>query len=139
HSTFPPQPGHRALVHAAAGGVGLLLIQLAKKLGATVYGTVSTREKAELARRAGADEIILYTETDFAAAVRDLTGGEGVDVVYDSVGRDTFQGSLGSLKPRGCLVLYGQSSGPVEPLDLRVLGTGSLFVTRPSLAHHMAT
>ncbi|HEX6988890.1 MAG TPA: quinone oxidoreductase [Bacillota bacterium] len=138
HSTFPLKPGHRALVHAAAGGVGLLLVQVAKRLGAVVYGTVSTAEKAEAARKAGADEVILYTETDFAATVRDLTGGEGVDVVYDGVGRDTLEGSLSCLKPRGYLVLFGQSSGAVKPLDPKVLiDRGSLFFTRPSLAHHI--
>src|SRR5690606_24451096 len=116
-STFPLAPGHRALVHAAAGGVGLLLVQMAKLRGATVYGTVSTEEKARLAREAGADEVIIYTETDFEAEVRRLTDGKGVDVVYDSVGRTTFAASLRCLKPRGYLVLFGQSSGPVEPID----------------------
>jgi|SRR5690606_32895988 len=138
YSTFPLKPGHRAVVHAAAGGVGLLLVQIAKRLGATVYGTVSTPEKAEAARRAGADEVIIYTQTDFAAAVRDLTGGEGVDVVYDGVGRDTFEGSMSCLKPRGYLVLFGQSSGAVPPLDPQVLNNrGSLFLTRPTLAHYI--
>lgn len=138
YSTFPLKPGHRAVVHAAAGGVGLLLVQIAKRLGATVYGTVSTPEKAEGARRAGADEVIIYTQTDFAAAVRDLTGGEGVDVVYDGVGRDTFEGSMSCLKPRGYLVLFGQSSGAVPPLDPQVLNNrGSLFLTRPTLAHYI--
>ncbi|MFS8544477.1 MAG: quinone oxidoreductase, partial [Limnochordales bacterium] len=120
-STFPLAPGHRALVHAAAGGVGLLLVQMAKLRGATVYGTVSTEEKARLAREAGADEVIIYTETDFEAEVRRLTDGKGVDVVYDSVGRTTFAASLRCLKPRGYLVLFGQSSGPVEPIDPQVL------------------
>ena len=138
YSTFPLKPGHRAVVHAAAGGVGLLLVQIAKRLGATVYGTVSTPEKAEAARRAGADEVIIYTQTGFAAAVRDLTGGEGVDVVYDGVGRDTFEGSMSCLKPRGYLVLFGQSSGAVPPLDPQVLNNrGSLFLTRPTLAHYI--
>lgn len=136
-STFPLAPGHRALVHAAAGGVGLLLVQMAKLRGATVYGTVSTEEKARLAREAGADEVIIYTETDFEAEVRRLTDGQGVDVVYDSVGRTTFAASLRCLKPRGYLVLFGQSSGPVEPIDPQVLNQhGSLFLTRPSLAHY---
>ncbi|HVM18339.1 MAG TPA: quinone oxidoreductase, partial [Egibacteraceae bacterium] len=110
-------PGSTALVHAAAGGVGLLLIQIAKRLGATVYGTVSTAEKEQLARGAGADEVIRYTETDFTAAVKELTGGRGVDVVYDSVGKATFDASMASLRPRGTLVLFGQSSGAVPPVD----------------------
>lgn len=139
-STFPLKPGHRALVHAAAGGVGLLLVQIAKLRGATVYGTVSTEEKARLAREAGADEVILYTETDFEQEVARLTDGEGVDVVYDSVGRATFEASMRSLKLRGYLVLYGQSSGPVEPFDAQLLNQhGSLFLTRPSLGHYAAT
>ena len=140
HSTFPLQEGHTALVHAAAGGVGLLLCQLAKMRGATVIGTVSTEEKAELARSAGADEVILYTQQDFVEETRRITGGEGVDVVYDSVGKTTFDGSLDSLKRRGYLVLFGASSGPVAPVDLQVLNQkGSLFVTRPKLADHTAT
>lgn len=139
HSTFPLKEGHTALVHAAAGGVGLLLVQLAKMRGAHVIGTAGTEEKAALARGAGADEVILYREEDFAARARELTGGAGVDVVYDSVGQATFDGSLDSLKPRGYLVLYGQSSGPVPPLDLQVLNSkGGLFVTRPSLAQYAA-
>jgi len=139
-STFPLGPGHRALVHAAAGGVGLLLVQVAKLRGATVYGTVSTEEKALLAKEAGADEVILYTRTDFEAEVRRLTGGQGVDVVYDSVGRTTFDASLRCLKPRGYLVLFGQSSGPVDPVDPQVLNQrGSVFLTRPSLAHYTLT
>ena len=140
HSTFPLREGQTALVHAAAGGVGLLLCQLAKMQGARVIGTVSTEEKAELARGAGADEVILYTEQDFVEETRRITGGEGVDVVYDSVGKTTFEGSLDSLKPRGYLVLFGASSGPVPPVDLQVLNQkGGLFVTRPSLAHYTAT
>ncbi|MDP9426073.1 MAG: quinone oxidoreductase [Actinomycetota bacterium] len=140
HSTFPIQEGQTALVHAAAGGVGLLLCQLAKMRGARVIGTVSTTEKAELAKTAGADEVILYTEQDFVEETRRITGGEGVDVVYDSVGKTTFEGSLDSLKPRGYLVLFGASSGPVPPVDLQVLNQkGGLFVTRPSLAHYTAT
>lgn len=138
-STFPLQPGHTALVHAAAGGVGHLLVQIAKRRGARVIGTVSTEEKARLAREAGADEVILYTQTDFEAETRRLTGGKGVEVVYDSVGKTTFDKSLNCLKPRGCMVLYGQSSGPVLPLDPQVLNTkGSLFLTRPSLGHYVA-
>lgn len=140
HSTFPLKEGHTALVHAAAGGVGLLLVQLAKMRGARVIGTVGTEEKAQLARSAGADEVILYEQEDFSARTRDLTGGEGVDVVYDSVGRATFDKSLDSLKPRGYLVLYGQSSGQVPPLDLQVLNSkGGLFVARPSLGQYAAT
>ncbi|RPI28283.1 MAG: quinone oxidoreductase [Acidobacteria bacterium] len=139
-STFVLQPGHAVLVHAAAGGVGLLLVQVAKLLGATVFGTVSTEEKAELAREAGADHVILYTKQDFEAEVRRLTSGKGVDVVYESVGRDTFDKSLNSLKPRGFLILYGQASGPVPPLDPQVLNAkGSLFLTRPSLGHYTAS
>ena len=139
HSTYPLQPGEAALVHAAAGGVGLLLVQIAKRRGARVIGTVSTEEKARLARDAGADEVILYTQTDFEAETRRLTEGQGVSVVYDSVGVTTFDKSLNCLKPRGYLVLYGQSSGSVAPLDTQVLGAkGSLFLTRPSLAHYTA-
>jgi len=139
-STFPLAPGDAALVHAAAGGVGLLLCQIAKRRGARVIGTVSTREKASLAREAGADETILYTEQDFEAEVRRLTGGTGVRVVYDSVGRATFEKSLRCLAPRGMMVLFGQSSGPVEPVDPQLLNRhGSLFLTRPNLAHYVAT
>ena len=137
HSTYRLKKGVTALVHAAAGGVGLLLIQIAKRLGATVFGTVSTEGKARLAKDAGADEVILYTQTDFLAEVRRLTNSKGVDVVYDSVGQSTFDKSLDCLRPRGYLVLFGQSSGPVPPLNLAILGSkGSLFVTRPSLAHY---
>jgi NADPH2:quinone reductase len=140
HSTYLLKQGDTALIHAAAGGVGLLLVQMAKLLGARVIGTVSTAEKAKLAHEAGADEVILYTETEFAPEVRRLTGGEGVHVVYDAVGAATFAGSLDSLRPRGLLALYGQASGPVPPLDTSVLGAkGSLFLTRPGLAHHIAT
>jgi NADPH2:quinone reductase len=139
-STFPLQPGQTALVLAAAGGVGLLLTQIAKRRGARVIGAVSTAAKAELARRAGADEVILYTEADLEAEVKRLTGGRGVDVVYDSVGRDTFEKSLNCLRPRGLLALYGQSSGAVPPFDPQVLNAkGSLFLTRPSLGHYVAT
>jgi NADPH2:quinone reductase len=138
-TTYPIRPGETALVHAGAGGVGLLLIQLLKEKGATVYTTVSTGEKAALARTAGADETILYNKTDFADAVRNFTGGKGVQVVYDSVGKTTYEGSLNALRPLGMLVLFGQSSGPVPPIDPLVLTQkGSLFLTRPSLAHHVA-
>ncbi|MBI4487651.1 MAG: quinone oxidoreductase [Deltaproteobacteria bacterium] len=139
HSTYPLKKGETALVHAAAGGVGLLLIQLAKRRGATVFGTVSTEEKARLAREAGADEVILYTQTDFSQEVRKLTHGAGVHVVYDSVGQSTFEKSLDCLRPRGFLVLFGQSSGPVAPFNLGTLAAkGSLFVTRPTLVHYMS-
>lgn len=140
HTTFRLTPGAIVLVHAAAGGVGLLLVQMAKRLGATVFGTVSTEEKERLARKMGADTIIRYREVDFEAAVKELTAGRGVDVVYDSVGRDTFAKSLNCLRPRGTLVLFGQSSGPVAPVDpLMLVDKGSLFFTRPSLRHYVAT
>ncbi len=140
HSTFPVQEGQTVLVHAAAGGVGLLLCQLAKMRGATVIGTAGTEEKAKLARSAGADEVILYTEQDFVEETKRITGGEGVHVVYDSVGKDTFDGGLDSLRPRGYMVLFGGSSGQVPPFDLQVLNQkGSLFVTRPKLNDYMAT
>ena len=136
-STYPLKKGETALVHAAAGGVGLLLIQVAKRSGAKVFGTVSTEEKAKLAREAGADEVILYTQTDFLTEVKRLTNGAGVHVVYDSVGKDTFEKSLDCLRPRGYLVLFGNSSGPVPPFDLgKLAGKGSLFVTRPTLLHY---
>jgi len=139
YGTYPLKRGDTALVHAAAGGVGLLLIQVAKRLAATVFGTVSTEEKARLAKEAGADEVILYTRADFAAEVKKLTNGAGVHVVYDSVGQSTFAKSLDCLRPRGFLVLFGQSSGPVPPFDLGILAAkGSLFVTRPTLLHYMA-
>lgn len=139
HSTYPLRPGDTALVHAAAGGVGLLLVQIAKRRGARVIGTVSTQEKAGTAREFGADEVILYTQVDFEAEARRLTGDQGVEVVYDSVGATTFDKSLNCLKPRGYLVLYGQSSGAVPPLDPQELNRkGSLFLTRPSLAHYAA-
>lgn len=139
-AAYPLQPGDTCLVHAAAGGTGLLLCQLAKRRGARVIGTVSTAEKETLARRAGADEVIRYTETDFATEVKRLTGGRGVQVVYDSVGKTTFTAGLGCLAPRGMMVLFGQSSGPVEPLDPQVLNQrGSLFLTRPTLAHYVAS
>ena len=137
HSTYPLQKGETALLHAAAGGVGLLLVQIAKMLGARVIGTVSTQAKADLARKAGADEIILYTQADFLAEVKRITNGQGVHVVYDSVGATTFEKSLDCLRPRGYLVLFGQSSGPVGPFDpAKLAAKGSLFLTRPSLAHY---
>ena len=139
-STFPLSAGHTCLVHAAAGGVGLLLCQLARRRGARVIGTVSTEEKAVLAREAGAHEVILYTSQDFVAETRRLTAGAGVHVVYDSVGQSTFSKGLDCLVPRGMMVLYGQSSGPVEPFDLQILNhKGSLFVTRPTLGHYVAS
>jgi NADPH2:quinone reductase len=140
HSTYTLKQGDTALVHAAAGGAGRLLVQLAKRRGARVFGTAGNPEKVALAESAGADAVIPYTQTDFAAEVRRLTDGRGVDVVYDSVGKDTFNGSLDSLRPRGMLVLYGQSSGAVPPLDPQVLNAkGSLFLTRPTLGHYIAT
>lgn len=139
-STFPLKPGDTALVHAAAGGTGLLVVQMAKIAGARVFGTVSTEEKARLAREAGADEVIRYTEEDFEAEVKRLTKGRGVEVVYDSVGANTFDKSLNCLRPRGMLVSFGQSSGPVPPFAVTLLAQkGSLFLTRPSLAHYTAT
>jgi len=140
HSTFALKSGDACLVHAAAGGVGLLLVQIARRIGARVFGTVSTEAKAQLAKRAGADEVIFYTHQDFEAEVRRLTGGRGVDIVYDSVGATTFAKSLGCLRPRGTLALFGQSSGPVPPFDPNILNAkGSLFLTRPNLAHHCLT
>jgi NADPH:quinone reductase len=140
HSTFPIEEGQSVLLHAAAGGVGLLLVQMAKMRGATVIGTVGTEEKARLAKDAGADEVILYTEQDFVEETERITGGEGVDVVYDSVGKDTFDKGLDCLKARGYMVLFGQSSGPVPPFDLQVLNQkGGLYVTRPALAQYTAT
>lgn len=139
-SVHPLKADQTALIHAAAGGVGLLLVQLTKHLGARAIGTVSTEAKATLARAAGADEVILYTEQDFEQETRRLTDGRGVEVVYDSVGRDTFLKSLNCLAPRGMLALFGQSSGPVEAFDPALLAQkGSLFLTRPSLAHYAAT
>ena len=139
-SAFPLEPGHTCLVHAAAGGVGLLLTQMAKMRGARVIATVSTEEKAQLAQGAGADEVVLYTEQDFTAEVKRITGGDGLHVVYDSVGNDTFEGSLDCLAPRGFLVLYGQSSGRVPPIDPQVLNAkGSVFLTRPSLNAYTRT
>jgi len=139
HSTYPLKKGDTALVHAGAGGVGGLLVQMAKRLGARVIATVSNGEKAREAQEAGADEVILYTQEDFAPETKRLTGGRGVDVVYDSVGKSTFLGSLDSLRRRGYMVLYGQSSGAVEPFDPQVLNAkGSLFLTRPTLGHYVA-
>jgi NADPH2:quinone reductase len=139
-STFPLAPGHVCLIHAAAGGVGLLLCQIARSRGARVIGTVSTEEKAALAREAGAHEVILYTQQDFQEETMRLTGQGGVDVVYDSVGRTTFAKGLDCLCPRGMMVLYGQSSGPVEPIDPQILSQkGSLFLTRPTLGHYVTT
>lgn len=138
-TTVPLRPGMRVLVHAASGGVGRLLVQVAKLRGATVFGTASSAAKAEAARAAGADEVIRYTEVDFAEEVRRLTDGAGVDVVYDSVGRATFDGSLRSLAVRGVLALFGQSSGPVPPVDPRALAAGSLWLTRPGIGDHVTT
>ena len=139
-STYAVKPGDTVLVHAAAGGVGLLLVQAAKSRGGKVIGTVSTAEKERLAREAGADEVIRYTETDFAAEVERMTGGVGVAVVYDGVGKDTFDRSLDCLATRGSMVLFGASSGPVPPVDPQRLNSGgSLFLTRPTLGHHIAT
>jgi NADPH2:quinone reductase len=138
-STFPLKAGHTCLLHAAAGGVGLLLAQMARQRGARVIGTVSTEEKAVLARQAGVHEVILYTKEDFLAAVKRLTDGRGVDVVYDSVGVTTFEKSLDCLVPRGMMVLFGQSSGPVPPFNVSQLATkGSLFLTRPTLVAYTA-
>jgi NADPH2:quinone reductase len=140
HSTFKLEPGHTCLVHAGAGGVGLLLTQIAKLRGARTITTVSTDEKAALSRQAGADHVVLYTRQDFEAEVKQFTGGQGVVVVYDSVGHDTFTKSLNCLAPRGMLVLFGQSSGVVAAVDPQVLSQkGSLFFTRPTLVHYIAT
>ena len=140
YSTYPLKAGETALVHAGAGGVGLLLTQMAKRIGARVITTVSSEAKAELSREAGASDVILYTEQDFEAEVKRLTHGKGVDVVYDSVGKTTFEQSLNCLRPRGLLVLFGGSSGPVPPFDLIQLSSkGSLYVTRPTLWHYVAT
>jgi NADPH2:quinone reductase len=138
-STYPLKEGETALVHAAGGGTGQLLVQIAKRRGARVIGTVSTEEKAQRAREAGADEVILYTQTDFETEVKRLTNNAGVDVVYDSVGKDTFDKSLNCLRRRGYMILYGASSGAVSPLDPQTLNAkGSLFLTRPFLAHYTA-
>jgi NADPH:quinone reductase len=139
HSVHPLKSGETCLVHAAAGGTGALITQMAKLLGARVIGTVSTPEKAQVARAAGVDETILYTQTDFAEEVKRLTGGRGVDVVYDSVGRTTFDKSLACLRSRGMLALFGQSSGPVPPVEPAALAKGSYFLTRPGLSFYTAT
>jgi NADPH2:quinone reductase len=139
HSTFALKSGDTCLVHAAAGGAGGLVVQMAKMLGARVFGTVSTEEKALIARASGADETILYTQQDFEAEVKRLTAGRGVDVVYDSVGKTTFEKSLNSLRPRGMLALFGQSSGVVPPIEAATLAKGSLFLTRPGLPHYVLT
>ncbi len=140
YSTFPLRKGETVLIHAAAGGVGLLLIQVAKKIGAEVIGTVSSEEKAALAVSSGADHIILYTQDDFEHEVKRITAGAGVDVVYDSVGKTTFEKSLNCLKPRGMMVLFGQSSGSVAPFSPNILNSkGSLYLTRPGLPHYTAT
>jgi NADPH:quinone reductase len=139
-SSYPLKKGDTCLVHAAAGGMGLLLCQMGKMLGATVIGTVSTEEKAALAKSAGADHVILYSRQDFEPEVKSITGGRGVDVVYDGVGASTFDKSLNCLRPRGFMILFGASSGPVPPLDLQIINVrGSLFLQRPSLTHHIAT
>ncbi len=140
HSTYPIQRGDEVLIHAGAGGAGLLLTQMAKTLGARVFTTVSSEEKAELSRAAGADEVILYTQVDFAEEIRKKMGGPGLHAVYDSVGKTTFDKSLSLLRPRGMMVLFGGSSGPVPPFDLiRLSQVGSLFVTRPTLKDYIAT
>jgi NADPH2:quinone reductase len=140
HSTYAIQRGDTILLHAAAGGAGLLIAQMAKHRGARVIGTVSTEEKARLARSSGVDEVILYTQTDFESEVKKLTEGKGLPVVYDSVGKTTYEKSLNCLRPRGMLVLFGQSSGPVPPLDPGILAAkGSLYLTRPTLGHYSAT
>jgi NADPH2:quinone reductase len=139
-STYPLKPGDIALVHAAAGGVGLLLVQMARALGARVIATVSTEEKAKLAREAGADDVIFYTTQDFEVETKRLTDGKGVHVIYDGVGKTTFDQDLNVLRPRGYLALFGASSGAVPPFDLnRLAQKGSLFITRPTLIHHIAS
>ncbi len=139
-STYPLKPGDTALVHAAAGGVGQMLVQIARKLGARVIATVSTAEKAQLAREAGADEVILYSQQDFETETKRLTGDNGVEVVFDGVGKTTFAKGLNCLKPRGLMALYGQASGPVEPINPQILNQkGSLFLTRPTLGHYLLT
>ena len=138
--TFPLKSGQTALIHAAAGGVGLLLVQMARNIGARVIATVGTEEKAKLARTAGANDVILYADQDFEAETKRLTNGQGVHVVYDGVGQTTFEKDLNVLRPRGYLVLFGMSSGPVPLFDLGKLAQkGSLFVTRPTLVHHIAS
>jgi NADPH2:quinone reductase len=138
-NAFPLQPGQRCLVHAGAGGVGLLLIQIAKQIGAEVFTTVGDEAKAELARGAGADHVILYRDTDFGEVVEQLAGPKALDVVYDGVGRTTFDRGLELLRPRGMMVTFGNASGPVDPVaPLRLSQLGSLFLTRPTLAHYVA-
>ena len=139
HSTYAVQTGDKVLVHAGAGGVGLLLIQMVKKLGGYVFSTVSTEEKAELARGAGADHVILYTREDFAEVIKDETNGAGLQAVYDAVGLTTFEKSISCLARRGYMVLYGQASGVVPPIDPRILGNGSLYLTRPGLGDYTVT
>ncbi len=140
YTTYPIRPGDTVLIHAGAGGVGLLLTQMARQRGARVITTVSTPEKAQLSRQYGADEVILYSQTDFAEAVKQLTGGQGVHAVYDSVGKTTFEGSLNSLRPLGTMVSFGNASGPVSPFSPLILSQkGSLFFTRPTLGHYTAT
>ncbi|HEX8155693.1 MAG TPA: quinone oxidoreductase [Thermoanaerobaculia bacterium] len=140
HATYPLRRGETALVHAAAGGVGLLLVQMAKRIGARVIGTAGSEEKAQLARDAGADDVIVYTERDFEAETKRITNGEGVHVIYDGVGKTTFDKDLELLRPRGYLVLFGAASGPVPPIDPLLLSRkGSLFLTRPTLGHYTAT
>ena len=140
HDSYAVKPGDWTLVHAAAGGVGLLLTQMIKMRGGKVIGTVSTPDKAKLAKEAGADEVILYTQQDFEAETKRIVGGAGCAVVYDSVAKTTFEKGLNVLRPRGVMVLYGQSSGKIDPFDVGALATkGSLFLTRPSLVHHILT
>lgn len=140
HSSYPLEPGSTCLIHAGAGGVGLLLIQMAKMLGARVLTTAGSEEKAALAREAGADEVVLYRQDDFVAAAKQFTDGKGLDVVYDGVGKDTFEQGLQTLRPRGYMVLFGQASGPVPPFDPQILNQrGSLFLTRPSLGFYTLT
>jgi NADPH2:quinone reductase len=139
HSVYALKKGDTALVHAAAGGTGQLIVQMCKMIGARVFGTVSTEAKAKIAKEDGADEVILYTQQDFEAEVGRLTDKRGVDVVYDSVGRTTFLKSLNCLRPRGMMALFGQSSGPIDPIDPGLLAKGSLFLTRPSLPFYAAT
>jgi len=140
HDTFPLKSGQTALIHAAAGGAGALLVQMAHNIGARVIATVSTDEKANVARQAGADEVILYSKIDFETETKRLTGGKGVDVVYDGVGKTTFEKGLNVLRPRGMMVLFGGSSGPVPPFDpIQLSQKGSLYLTRPALVHHIAS
>ena len=140
HSTYQLKPGDICLIHAAAGGTGMLLVQMAKMLGAQVIGTTSTQEKAQRARKAGCDEVILYTEQDFEAETRRLTDGRGVDVVYDSVGKSTWEKSLNCLRPRGMMVTFGNASGPVDPIaPLLLSAKGSIYLTRPKLADYSST